>query len=124
ILNLLEGYQLAALDPGGVEYLHLLLESMRVAFADRLAVVDDPATAAVPFAGLASKGFADVRRRVISRDLAAADVQPGDAWPFTADRHTTHFCAVDRDGAVVSMTQSIIDTFGSGVLVPGTGILL
>ncbi|MCA1644295.1 MAG: gamma-glutamyltransferase [Chloroflexi bacterium] len=124
ILNLLEGYPLAAVDPLGVEYVHLLLESMRVAFADRLAVVDDPACAAVPFAGLASKGFADVRRRAIDRDLAAIDVQPGDAWPYTTDRHTTHFCVVDRDGTVVSMTQSIIDAFGSGVLVPGTGILL
>jgi gamma-glutamyltranspeptidase/glutathione hydrolase len=124
ILNLFEGYHLATLDPCGVAYLHLLLESMRVAFADRLAVVDDPAFGAVPFAGLASKGFADVRRRAIGRDLAAPDVPPGDPWPFTADRDTTHFCAVDSDGAVVSMTQSIIDAFGSGVLVPGTGILL
>jgi gamma-glutamyltranspeptidase / glutathione hydrolase len=124
ILNLLEGYPLQSLDPCGSEYLHLLLESMRVAFTDRLNVVDDPASGAVPWQGLASKGFADERRQSIRRDAASTGVQPGDAWPFNADRDTTHFCVVDGDGAMVSMTQSIIDAFGSGVVVPGTGILL
>jgi gamma-glutamyltranspeptidase/glutathione hydrolase len=124
MLNLLEGYQLTTLDPCDVEYLHLLLESMRVAFVDRLAVIDDPASARVPFDGLVSKRFADERRRGIRLDRSAVTPHPGDAWPYTADRDTTHFCAVDADGAVVSMTQSIIDAFGSGVVVSGTGILL
>jgi gamma-glutamyltranspeptidase / glutathione hydrolase len=124
ILNLLEGYPLQSLDACGSEHLHLMLEAMRVAFADRLNVVDDPATRAVPFDGLASKGFADARRQTIRREAASAEVQPGDAWPFNADRDTTHFCVVDGEGAIVSMTQSIIDAFGSGVVVPGAGILL
>jgi gamma-glutamyltranspeptidase / glutathione hydrolase len=124
ILNLLEGYPLQSLDAYGSEHLHLLLESMRVAFTDRLNVVDDPASGAVPLQGLASKGFADERRQSIRGEAASAKVQPGDAWPFNADRDTTHFCVVDGDATVVSMTQSIIDAFGSGVVVPGTGILL
>jgi len=141
IMNLLEGFDLAALDPVGARSLHLLLEAFRIAFHDRLAVIDDPAFTPVPYAGLGSKAFADARRRIISMERALEDVAPGDPWPYdgdaaavhpaahtvsrwVGDQDTTHFCAVDRDRTVVSMTQSIIDAFGSGVVVPGTGILL
>ncbi|MBI4278912.1 MAG: gamma-glutamyltransferase [Armatimonadetes bacterium] len=141
IMNLLEGFDLATLDPLGACSLHLLLEACRIAFRDRLAVIDDPAFTPVPYAGLGSEAFADARRRIISRERALEDVTPADPWPYdgdaaaalpgahagawrAGDQDTTHFCAVDRDRTVVSMTQSIIDAFGSGVVVPGTGILL
>ncbi len=124
ILNLLEGFALRSMDPTSPDYLHVLLECMRIAFVDRLAVVDDPAWAAVPFDVLGSKTFANSRRMVIRPDRTNTDLQPADTWQYAADRDTTHFCAVDADGMVVSMTQSIIDAFGSGVIVPGTGILL
>jgi len=140
IMNLLEGFDLAALDPLEPAALHLLLEACRVAFRDRLAVIEDPAFAPVPYAGLASKAFAKARRPLIRADRALDGVEPGDAWPFdeadgrvpsaasvgwrATDHDTTHFCVVDRDRTVVAMTQSIIDAFGSGVVVPGTGILL
>ncbi|MGI8687853.1 MAG: gamma-glutamyltransferase [Thermomicrobiales bacterium] len=141
IMNLLEGFDLAALDPDGPHALHLLLEAMRIAFADRLAVIEDPAFAPVPFAGLASKEFAALRRQTIAPDRARETVSPADPWPFddvgrevmprgeTApwdahDTDTTHFCVVDGAHTVVAMTQSIIDAFGSGVVVPGAGFLL
>ena len=138
-LNLLEGFSLAGLDPLGAPALHLLLESLAIAFVDRLAALDDPAFRPVPFGGLASKAFADDRRKLISPARALGDVAPADAWPNednaspaptarlaggAVDRDTTHICAVDRDRMVVSLTQSVIDPFGSGVVVPGTGILL
>jgi gamma-glutamyltranspeptidase / glutathione hydrolase len=144
ILNLLEGIDTAGLDPFGPEYLHLLLEVFRVAFRDRLAVLDDPAFRPVPYEGLTSKRFAGERRRLLSSARALATVDPADPWPFdgagadgtpaarleswrtgaVADHDTTHFCVVDRARTVVSMTQSLVDAFGSGVVVPGTGILL
>jgi gamma-glutamyltranspeptidase/glutathione hydrolase len=124
ILNLLEGFALRSMDPTSPEFLHLLLECMRVAFVDRLATVDDPAWAAVPFDVLGSKAFATSRRMAIRPERASTDLQPADEAQCSADRDTTHFCVVDADGMMVSMTQSIIDAFGSGVIVPGTGILL
>lgn len=138
-LNLLEGFGLTGLDPLGAPALHLLLESLEIAFVDRLAALDDPTFRPVPFGGLASKTFADERRTLISPERALGDVAPADAWAYEAsgpppptaqvaggavDRDTTHICAVDRDRMVVSLTQSVIDPFGSGVVVPGTGILL
>lgn len=140
IMNLLEGFDLGALHPWGSDVLHLLLDACRIAFTDRAANVDDPAFGPVPFAGLASKEFADLRRAAMSRAHALRDVTTADPWPFEpsalespvtrasdavgSDTHTSHLCVVDRDGTVVSMTQSIIDSFGSGVVVPGTGVLL
>jgi len=139
-LNLLEGFDLAQLEPLGAPALHLLLESMKVAFVDRLAVLDDPAFQPVPFGGLASKAFAVERRTLISAEHALGEVEPGDPWPYEADgaahpsvqlvaggasdQDTTHICAVDGDRMIVSLTQSVIDAYGSGVVVPGTGILL
>jgi gamma-glutamyltranspeptidase/glutathione hydrolase len=141
IMNLLEGDDLASLDAFDPQYLHLLLESLRIAFQDRLAVIEDGDVTAVPYAGLASKGFAALRRRSISPMRALEHVDPADPWPFNddaiparpnarrvtwraGDSDTTHFCVVDRDRITVSMTQSIIDAFGSGMVIPGTGVLL
>lgn len=141
IMNLLEGFDLAALDPDGPHALHLLLEAMRIAFADRLAVIEDPAFTPVPFAGLASKEFAALRRQAIMPDRARETVSPADPCPFddagraampsaetvlwsANDTDTTHFCVVDSAHTVVAMTQSIIDAFGSGIVVPSAGFLL
>jgi len=141
IMNLLEGYDTAALAPLDAPYLHVLMEALRIAFRDRLAVIGDPAFGPVPFRGLASKRFAGERRRIIQPDRALGDVAPADPWPFdpdapaappeaelaswrAGDGDTTHFCVVDQRRTVVSMTQSIIDAFGSGVVVAGTGMLL
>lgn len=140
MLNLLEGFDLSesdALDPG---YLHLLIETLRTSFQDRLAYMDDPDFGKVPFHGLASKEFATLRRQEINAERARDGVQPGNPWAFepesaappaaqfapigTGDHDTTHFCAVDRNRTIVSMTQSIVQSFGSGVVVPGTGMLL
>lgn len=138
ILNVLEGYDLASLPAFEPSSLHLLIEAMRVAFRDRHAFLDDPEFVDVPLAGLASKAFAAQRRESISLESAQSHPGPGDPWAFEqgarphgiphsflpSDSDTTHFCVVDCDRMVVSMTQSIIDAFGSGLVVPGTGMLL
>ena len=140
IMNLLEGFDPTAADSLGTRALHRLLEAFRIAFRDRFAVLDDPAFVPVPYAGLASKAFADQRRHQMFDDRANCEVAPADPWRFepaqrsTVDTHpvswrqtdveTTHFCALDAHGMTVAMTQSLIDAFGSGVVVPGTGILL
>ena len=85
-LNLLEGFDLGALDPLGAPALHVMLDSLKVAFVDRLAALDDPAFQPVPFSGLASKAFADARRTLISPERALGEVEPCDAWPYERRR--------------------------------------
>lgn len=126
IMNMLEGVDVGSVDATDPHYLHLLLEIFRAAFRDRFRYVADPGFARVPFNALTTKRFAAERLRTIDRDRRHE--QPADIDPWALDapasRHTTHLCAVDDERMVVSMTQSVIDPFGSGVVVEGTGILL
>ncbi|WP_223147647.1 gamma-glutamyltransferase [Georgenia wutianyii] len=135
-LNILEGYDLADMDPD--EVLHLLAESSAVSFADRNAYVGDEAFLDVPVTGLLSQGFADERRELIGQSALARPVGPGDPWPYddgegaaavesaTAEDtgSTTHLTVADRWGNVVSYTFTIEAIGGSGIAVPGYGFLL
>lgn len=99
--------------------LHLLIEALRVAFADAYAYVAEPSTAPVPAARLLDTGYLDERRRLLTerRNPQVAAGRPG-----TGD--TVYLCTADRDGMMVSFIQSNYMGFGSGVVVPGTGIAL
>jgi gamma-glutamyltranspeptidase/glutathione hydrolase len=138
ILNMIEAAGLEG-EPLSAANAHLLAELFRAAFEDRRRWVDDGDHADVPFSGLTDKEFARTRvghvdRARRSAELAASDPFAFDALPVpgnrpaegspVADRHTTHFCAVDERRMVVSMTQSLIDPFGSAVVARGTGVLL
>jgi gamma-glutamyltranspeptidase/glutathione hydrolase len=128
IMNMLELDDQSVFDPLDPAYLHLQLEAGKIAFRDRMAYLDDSEFIDVPFAGLSSKEYAAGRRAMILSDRTLDDVQAGDPWPFNgdgggqptaravpwraSDNHTTHFCAVDGERTIVSMTQSIIDQFG------------
>ncbi|MFN2521360.1 MAG: gamma-glutamyltransferase [Candidatus Limnocylindria bacterium] len=128
-LNLLEGFDLRALS--GAARLHLIAEAQRRAFVDRFALLADPAFAGdEPFEALASKEFAEERRRSI--DPGRADPHAGPAAlargaavraAATGD-HTTHVNVVDRDRTAVSLTSTLGQGFGSGVVAKGTGIVL
>lgn len=140
-LNILEGFDLARSGAGTPESVHRQAEAFRRAFADRYRYVGDPKQAAVPWSGLLSKAYARALRDRIDPERAAAVVDPGDPWAFesgrlaseapvagvfgaSGDRSTTHVCAVDGERNVVSLTQTLVNLFGSGVIVPGTGVLL
>ncbi len=105
--------------------IHLLAETMRRAYADRAEFLGDPAFVRVPVAGLTSDAYAQSLRRGIdaARASSSSTIRHGDPLPFESD-HTTHLCTIDRDGYAVSLTQTINYTFGSGVVAPGTGVLL
>jgi len=75
-LTLLAGFDLAAMAPGGTEYIHTVVECAKLAFADREAWYGDPRQADVPLAALLSAGYADRRRRLVG-DQASADLRPG-----------------------------------------------
>ena len=122
MLNILEGFDLAAMGFGTPDTVHLLAETMKIAFADRARYLADPERVRVPVEWLTSKDYAAERRAMIDRRRAqqyAAGVAPDGEGACT-----THCCAVDAEGNVVSATQTLNGAFGSKVTVPGTGMLL
>src|ERR1700736_1918522 len=118
MLNILEGYEIAAMGFGTAETIHLLAEVLKIAFADRAAASGDPAFINVPVERLTSKDYAGERRRAID---------PGRAQRWGAGvaqlegAHTTHMTAADAFGNVVATTQTINNLFGPRFLIPGLG---
>lgn len=117
-LNLLEGFDLAALPVHSPEHLHLLLEVTKLAYADRDRWVADPAHARVPVEALLDKDYAARRRAAFDPDKAQPH-QWGDL-----DGDTTGFVVADGRGSLLSAIQSVYKSFGSGVVAPGTGVVL
>jgi gamma-glutamyltranspeptidase / glutathione hydrolase len=132
-LNLLEGFELAAMGHGSADHLHTLAECIKIAVADRTTYVgrDD-----APVAGLISRAYAARRRAEI--DPARARPSRGDRWVRYEDpaaikagdpvalshEQTTSFSVIDRWGNGVSVTQSLGGGFGSGICAGGTGVFL
>ncbi|MDA1258427.1 MAG: gamma-glutamyltransferase [Chloroflexi bacterium] len=121
MLNILENFDIAGLGFGTEDGLHILAESLKIAFADRFEYLGDPATIEIPLDWLTSKDYAAQRASDINMRRASAQL----AGTRTAESlNTTHLTTADDDGNMVSMTQTINELFGSKVTVPGTGILL
>jgi gamma-glutamyltranspeptidase/glutathione hydrolase len=132
-LNVLEGYDLRGWGHNSVEYLHHLIETIKLASADRLAYAYGGNT---PIAGLLSKAYAasqrariDARRAAVSEgeryDPVKLPGQIGEGHPAKFENEqTTHFACADAEGTVVSVTQTLGGPFGSGFAAPGTGIVL
>lgn len=118
-LNLVEGFDLRALGHHSVDHLHLLVEAMKVALADRERWIGDPDHVAAPVAALLDEAYAARRRALIHPRRAARPVAAGDP---TGD--TTGFVVADAAGSVMAVIQSLYSSFGSGVVPPGTGISL
>ena len=123
ILNILEAYDLSQLEPNSTEFVHLLAEAMKLAFADRAHFLGDSDFVAVPIKGLISKSYAKERRQLIQPDQAMMLESHGNPMPVESD-HTTHFSVLDQDGNAVSITQTVNTGFGSGMVVERTGIIL
>ena len=124
ILNILEGFDVAALGFGTAEGAHLLAEAMKIAFADRFEYMGDPAFVEVPVGALTDKGYAARRRREIDPSQAREYSYGNPSLYVGEGADTTHLTAADADGNVVSTTQTIHAAFGSKVTTPGTGMLL
>lgn len=119
ILNLLEGFDLSAAGPLSADLIHLIVESTRIAFADRNRWSGDPAFVKDLTSTLISKAFAEQRRKEIDPTKATVDVRGGDI-----DGNTTSFVVVDGAGNAVSFIHSLSAAWGSGVVAEGTGILM
>lgn len=122
ILNILSGWDLSTLSPA--ERTHLEVEAMRRAFRDRTIYLGDPDFVSMPLGRLLSRDYAAGLRAGISPDKATpSTLLPGQPAPLE-DNETTHFAIIDRDGNMVSATQTVNLLYGSGMVVPGTGVLL
>ncbi|HLB50418.1 MAG TPA: gamma-glutamyltransferase family protein, partial [Anaerolineales bacterium] len=120
-LNILEGFDLASLDPLSPERLHLIIESLRLAFADTRWYVADPAFNPAPLDGLLSKQYAAQRRAIINRSKATTDTEHGSP---VAGSDTVYFCVVDGQGNACSFINSNYMGFGTGIVPEGTGFSL
>jgi gamma-glutamyltranspeptidase/glutathione hydrolase len=120
-LNILEGFDLAALDPLSPERLHLVIESLRLAFTDTNWYVADPAFNPAPLAGLLSKEYAAERRALINPKRAVMDVKRGSP---VAGTDTVYFCVVDGQGNACSFIISNYAGFGTGIMPEGCGFTL
>lgn len=126
ILNLLELFNVRAMTRGSADFVHVTAEAMKLAFADRAFWLGDSDFVSVP-RGLISKDYARGLAKRIRLDRTTPVLEPG--TPGDADRsafgkHTTHFSAADAEGNWVACTATINTSFGSKVVVPGTGVLL
>ena len=125
ILNLLEGFPIADMGHNTAATLHVMAESMKLAYADRSKYLGDPDFTHVPVAGLTSKAYAAELRKNISPDVArpAKNIAPGNPVPYESDQ-TTHFSIIDGDGNGVANTYTLNFYYGVGLVAEGTGVLL
>ncbi|CAN5856873.1 gamma-glutamyltransferase [soil metagenome] len=125
MLNILEGFDLAQHDWASSDRHHLTVEAMRRAFADRAEYMGDADFVNVPVAGLIDKTYADQLRKTIRPDRASTseEISAGQPTGYESEE-TTHFTVVDAGGNAVANTYTLNDSFGSGVVAKGTGIVL
>jgi gamma-glutamyltranspeptidase/glutathione hydrolase len=133
-LGILEGFDLAALGAGSSASLHRIAEALKLAFADRAALMGDPDFVSVPVAQLLASDYAARQRARIdppwwrrapwtwNRSEVAIEVTGPGFVPD--DAGTTHLSVADAAGNAVAITETINTPFGSGITVPGTGIVL
>jgi gamma-glutamyltranspeptidase/glutathione hydrolase len=122
MLNILEGYQDLAAD--NARRAHLMIEAMKLAYADRALFLGDPASVNMPLANLMSKAYAARLRARIDPERArpSAEIRPGSA--LREGDNTTHYSVVDQLGNAVSNTYTLNFSYGVGLVAEGTGILL
>ncbi len=120
ILNILEGYDIAAMGFGSTDYIHYFSEAKKLAFEDRAKYYADPAFASIPVGTLISKKYADERRKLIDPEKAAKSYEAG----FTEAGNTIYLTTADQWGNMVSLIQSNYRGMGSGMVPPGLGFVL
>lgn len=123
LLNILEHADLAGLGERSAAAAHLWAEACKLVFADRATYSADPDFVKVPFTGLASKAYAKSLAALIKPDAVMKSPAAGDPSKYESGS-TTHFSVMDKDGNMVAVTKTINMFFASGVVVPGTGIIM
>lgn len=132
-INIMNGFDLGELGHNSAEYLHALIEAIKLASADRVAYAERPD---VPIRGILSRAYAESQRKRIdparagvsegerfSKQSLKDQILPGHPADFAREQ-TTHFACADSEGMVVSVTQTLGAPFGSGIVAGSTGIML
>ncbi len=136
-LKMWDGFDIVEMGHNSADALHTFIYANRLAYADRYRYIADPAFVDVPWDGLVSDGYTKVRRGQISMERLEK-IAPGDPWAFqdgepshvfepsapALDNGTTHLCAMDGAGGAVSLTNTLMAGFGSGVVPRGTGVVM
>jgi gamma-glutamyltranspeptidase/glutathione hydrolase len=122
-LNILENFQFETKDTHSPRTLHLLSEALARGFVNCRANICDPAFGRVPIDTLTSKDFAQKLAESIEEGKASSRVEPANL-SGSPESNTSHLCVVDSERNVVAVTESVECYFGSGVVIPGTGIVL
>ncbi len=124
ILNILENFQLSKMDWKSDEYIHIVAEAMKLAFRDRARLLGDPDFVNIPLKTLLSKDYVFKKAKSI-RYLSVLTENEADSFnPWNEREETTHFSVMDKYGNIVSNTYTLNGSFGSGVIIKGTGILM
>ncbi|WP_298431589.1 gamma-glutamyltransferase [Ottowia sp.] len=125
ILNIMERWPIKDWGHNSAQTVHHVAEAMKLAYADRSEYLGDPDFVKIPLAGLTSKKYADELARLIDDNKArsAKEIKPGKPQPYESNQ-TTHFSVVDKAGNMVAVTYTLNTNFGSGIVAPGTGIML
>ena len=125
MLNILENFPLAEMGPESADALHITAEAMKLAYADRSKYLGDPDFVEIPTAAMINKDYARDLAAKISMDRAipSAEIAPGNLAMYESDE-TTHYSVMDSEGNMVGNTYTLMFSFGSGVVIEGTGILM
>lgn len=123
-LNILEGFPLGEIKQGSAASLHLLIEAMKRAYADRARYLGDPAFVNAPVPVMLAKDYAARQRATINPDRATAAADVVTAKVLREGSNTTHFSVVDDFGNAVSNTYTLNFPYGVGLVAEGTGVLL
>jgi len=126
MLNVLEGFSVRELGHNTAQTIHLMAESMKLAYADRSKFLGDSDFVTVPVAGLTSKSYAnDLRRKInINRATQSLEIAPGNPNKFSESTNTTHYSVMDKYGNAVANTYTLNLAYGTSLTAAGTGILL
>jgi gamma-glutamyltranspeptidase/glutathione hydrolase len=126
MLNVMESFPMGEYGFHSTRSMHTMIEAKKLAYADMLKYVADPKFSKAPVAAMLSKANARARARLIDPAKAACNVEPSvfDGLTNSPGGDTIYLSAIDKDGNIVSLIQSLYGSFGSGLVAPGTGIML
>ena len=122
MLNILEGFPMSDMKQGSAPSLHVMIEAMKRAYADRARYLGDPAFVNAPISTLIAKDYAAKQRASIDLDHATPSTEV--LTPPREGSNTTHFSIVDSSGNAVSNTYTLNFPYGVGLVAEGTGVLL
>jgi len=126
MLNILKGFDLKNLGHNTADTIHLMAETMKLAYADRSLYLGDPDFVDVPIQGLISQEYADFLREKIDKNQAipSNEIRPNNPFNFRESHETTHYSIVDQYGNAVANTYTLNFSYGTGITVPNSGFLL